>query len=165
MTPNPRQQGAVLEDVLQWQHNTYRANNLAVVWHNGTKSEVRGGKVIMLQSRPDFEGCLTCQSGRHVAFDSKHVTVPEYRHDSRRRHQLRDLWEVHEAGGIAFLLVSVRLESYYLLWPTYEWRDEQPYHVKLDQLAAWEGEAVPIAGGYQLPDWLAVVTQRGKYNA
>jgi len=151
----PQQKGAALEELLEWKHNAYRANNQAVVWFNGTKASVRGGRVIMEQSRPDFEGVL--RGGRHVAFDAKHVMVPEYRHDRRRAHQLRDLWEVHEAGGVAFLLVSVRLDDFYLLWPAYEWRDDKPYHVHLDALASWEGARVPVAGGYGLPDWLEIV--------
>lgn len=161
----PHQRGAALEEVLQWQHNVYAANRRAHVWHNGLKAEVRNGKggaqylTHLVKSRPDYEGVLTDLGGRHVAFDAKHTQEITYHHDRRRLHQLRDLWDIHEAGGIAFLLVSWNLERYWLCWPEPGWSMTKPYTVKLPEMSPDRGIEVPTGGSYKLPDWLSTLEE------
>src|SRR5688572_5576772 len=111
--PNNATRGAMLEDALRWQHHQYAANNRALVWQNGVKSIVRRGTVVQLPSLPDFGGILTTIGGKYCSFDSKLIaagkgsnngksTAITYRHPSDRMHQLSTLWNVQEAGGIAF---------------------------------------------------------------
>lgn len=156
-----RQRGESLEETLQWQHNQYAANHRALIYHNGTQGKVRGGKTILAKSRPDYSGILTSMGGRYCSFDAKMVATMTYRHDARRPHQLSDLYQVHAAGGIAFLLVSVNLERFYILWPQSEWQFGKRVAVKLgDVCGAGTGVEVPLAGGYSLPDWLQVIEQK-----
>lgn len=167
---NNAQRGKSLEDLLQWRHNIYRANNLATVWYNGTKAAIKSKRnratgevetrVVPQKSRPDFEGVLTCLQGRHVAFDSKLISGTTYRHSTSTRHQLVDLWDVHAAGGIAFLLVSIQMDRFFLLWPQAYWQRGEFHSVRLNDVrVSGLGVEVPLAGGYGLPSWLDVVEE------
>jgi penicillin-binding protein-related factor A (putative recombinase) len=164
---NNHLRGAALEDLLKWTHNTYRANSLAWVWQNGTKGIVRRGQVILQQSLPDFGGVITSLNGRYVSFDAKLMSAGRsktgalrYSHPSDRLHQLRDLWDVQKAGGIAFLLISVDLERFFMVWPQASWGDEHPFSVRLDALEDEQGIEFERNGFYKLPDWLSVIQHK-----
>ncbi|HEY5901533.1 MAG TPA: Holliday junction resolvase RecU, partial [Anaerolineales bacterium] len=144
--------------LLAWQHNIYLSNRRALIWFTGTQGKVRRGKVILLKSRPDFEGVLCTLGGRHVALDAKVTASVLYRHDHKRLHQLRDLWEVHEAGGVAFLLISHQLERFYSVWPQPSWAYREPFSIRLDQLDG-RGVEVVRAGSNRLPDWLSTIEE------
>lgn len=154
------QRGAALEDTLNWQHNLYASQGRALIYHNGTQGKVRGGKTILAKSRPDYAGILTSLGGRYCSFDAKMSATMTYHHDRRRAHQLVDLWDVHAAGGIAFLLVSLQMERFFLLWPQAFWQRGEFSSVKLNEIRVTGlGVEVPLAGGYSLPDWLQVIEQ------
>lgn len=153
----PHQRGMALEDLLQWQHNQYQASRRAFIYPNGTQGKMRGGHAILMRSRPDFEGVLTCLGGRHVAFDAKMSASLTYRHHKEQAHQLADLWQIQEAGGIAFLLISVNLDRFFIVYPRYEWAQAQIATIRLDQMTSWEGCEVQVSGNYRLPDWLSVI--------
>ena len=151
--------GKVLEDFLQHQHNIYNANRLALVWHNGTSGMIRRGKAILVRSQPDYSGILTCMGGRHISFDAKLTATPRYHHPTDRLHQLSALWEVQEAGGISFLLISIELERFFLIWPDLSWRDQRPFSLNLDTLEDRPDRGIEFYrdGGYGLANWLKVV--------
>lgn len=153
----PHQRGAALEDLLEWQHNLYQSQRRAFLYRNGTQGKIRGGKAILVRSRPDFSGMLTCMGGRYVSFDAKLTASAHYYHPTERLHQLKDLWEVHQAGGISFLLISLNLERTFLIWPDYSWENAQKFSIRLDQMTSWEGCEVRTSGFNQLPDWLTTV--------
>lgn len=166
---NNKQRGDALEEMLDWQHNIYAANNRALVYRNGLRAEMRsahgkrrsdpsGPRAVLVKARPDYEGILTSLGGKHVAFDAKLTAKTTYYHPADRMHQLRDLWEVQSAGGCAFLLVSINLAAFYLLWPQQEWSFGKFVPVKLKELrGAGIGLPVELNGSYSLPDWLSVV--------
>lgn len=154
---NNAQRGAALEELLNWKHNQYAANNLAYVWHAGTQGKIVKGKPILIKSQPDYAAILSCLNGRFCAFDAKHCAKALYSHPTDRLHQLSSLWAVQEAGGIAFLFVSWNLERHFLLWPQVSWRDERPYSVRLDRLERHHGVEVWTGGSFDLPDWLGVI--------
>lgn len=157
--PNNRQRGQLLEDALNWQHNIDNANQRALIWHNGTQGIVRKGKAILVRSQPDYTGVLTCLGGRLVSFDAKLIKTPYYHHPLDRLHQLKALYEVQQAGGIAFLLVSVEMERFFLLWPTLAWRDEFPYSLRVDRMESGQGIEIERGGSNRLPDWLSAIHQ------
>ena len=165
--PMNAQRGQALEDLLIWQHSIYQGNRKATIWNNGLKAEVKSSRrrgdditghnnIVLVKSRPDFEGVLTCMQGRHVAFDAKVVSTMRYRHENRRMHQLADLYDVHIAGGIAFLLVAVNLEDFFIVWPHSVW-GRAKFSVDLGLC-----QRVPINGNYRLPDWLSIVQEPGR---
>jgi penicillin-binding protein-related factor A (putative recombinase) len=161
----PHQRGSAFEELLDWQHGIYWADRRALVWKTGLRAEVKNSRLrgssaetCLVKARPDYEGVLITRNGRHVCFDAKTCAHLLYRHDPRRLHQLQALWDVHEACGIAFLLVSLNLEREYLIWPQPGWATAQPFSIRLDQL---DGRGVEIAraGGYQLPNWLSTIEE------
>ncbi len=156
----PHQRGAALEELLNWQHNIYRNAARALVWHNGTRGEIHGGRAVLVKSRPDYDGILTSMAGRHVSFDAKVTASWTYHHDRKRLHQLVDLFDVGRAGGLAFLLVSLDLERFFLVWSDSSWVDPKNYHVDLRRIAIGEnriGIEVPVGVEYKLPDWLTAL--------
>lgn len=153
-TLNNRARGESLEELIKWQNNIYANNERALIWHNGTQGKVRGGRAILVKSRPDFEGVLTCGGGRHLAFDAKLISKPVYRHSADRRHQLINLYDVQQARGVAFLLISVNMDRFCVVWPMESWKDGICPSIHLDRLEAWEGIEAPRAGSYNLPDYL-----------
>jgi penicillin-binding protein-related factor A (putative recombinase) len=160
--PTNAQRGAALEDAIQWTHNIYAANGRGFFWQHGVKSVIRRGQVIQLRSMPDFGGVITSLGGKFVCFDAKMVSASKigktgsirYQHPADRLHQLKTLWEVQEAGGIGFLLVSIELQRFFLLWPQISWRDERPYSIRLDGIQSRDGIEFDRSGGYGLPSWL-----------
>ena len=119
--PAARIVGQSLESTLDLVHDLYRRERLALVWHEGTRAipTQRGWKPV--DSRPDYAGLLF-GSGRALAFDAKHCAARRYHHPQKREHQLRKLWDVHEAGGLAGLLVvNLADEMAWWLPPQPEW--------------------------------------------
>jgi penicillin-binding protein-related factor A (putative recombinase) len=149
--------------MVEWQHSIYRATNRALMYHNGTRAAIkktRGGEIraVPQKSRPDYSGVLTALGGRYCSFDAKLTAKATYYHPTDRLHQLVDLWDVHAAGGVAFLLVSINLAEFFVLWPQSEWQWGKFVPVKLRELrGAGIGLPVEIGGSNQLPDWLSVV--------
>jgi len=156
MTLTPRQQGEQFEGLLAVQHQQYYNQDRVLLWHSGLRCKVVGkGQMVREDSRPDFEGALY-GSGRHIAFDAKSTTKATYSHPKSRMHQCNALWDVHQAGGLAFLLVSVNLEMGYILWPDTRWQGEKGFTVHLDTLASWEGLSF-VMDRDGLCDWLRAI--------
>ena len=157
-TAAPHQRGAALEELLDWYHNICQAQGRGLFWHNGTQGKIVHGQAILIRSRPDYSGILSALGGRYCAFDAKMTAYLLYRHDRKRLRQLKDLWDVHEAKGIAFLFVSLNLERHFLVWPQPSWAYGDPFSIRLDQLDG-RGVEVPRSGGYQLPDYVSILEE------
>lgn len=183
---NNHLRGAALEDTLRWLHNILAANRLALVWKNELSAKIRrSGKgadrstrAVPIKSRPDFEGMIIqARDGRtgrdlhgvHVAMDAKTTADRTYRHPADRLHQLEDLWQVQEAGGIAFLLVcwdgpDTQDRRYFLIFPTPDWENatHSARHwrsIRLDTMTPDEGCEVACENFNQLPNWLLALEQ------
>lgn len=162
-----RARGKSIEEQLSLLHSVYYARNLAFVEHNGTVAEMRGGRWVPLDSLPDYSGLITRLDGKFVSFDVKLVSKPVYNHPKKKLHQTDYLWQVSQAGGIAFLLMVVEpLDRAWALWPQSHWQEylghgwsvhiepnESPTHYSnwATEVPAW-GE---VHGSY-IPNWLGL---------
>lgn len=158
---NSRQNGQALEDTLDLQHAQYRRDRKALCWHNGVQSIHRRAEIIQVLSLPDYGFILTQHGGRGGMFDAKFTQDERlrYRHPTDRKHQLIQLWDVHQAGGIAFLLVSYRLLKHWVVWPDASWEHGGPFAITLrdGEYARWEATEIPDSDGNGLPDWISVI--------
>jgi penicillin-binding protein-related factor A (putative recombinase) len=170
---NNAYRGDVLENLVLISATTYAANRRALIHKTNLAAKIhvnrRDGstKAVAMKSRPDFEGMVTTLGGRFISFDAKMTASLTYRHSNERLHQLVDLWDVEEYGGIAFLLVFAEILHRdamrqpdlrcFLLWPQLSWRDARPYSIRLDKLGEKDGIEIPVGSGYGLPDWLSAV--------
>ena len=161
--PNARIIGKSLEDLLdQTVHEAYRRAGQADIWHQGTVCipTRRGWQPI--ESRPDYSGLLI-GSGQHVEFDAKHCLERRYRHSTKRLHQLRILWNVHQKGGIAGILVAnLEADAAWWLRPRPEWAREEFQSTVLG-LEPW---SIPVpchtAFWSFVPDWLPVAVEAAR---
>lgn len=154
---NSRVIGKTLESLLDDTiHQTYRIDGrIWAIWHEGTRCIPTRSGWKPVDSRPDYAGVLP--GGRFVCFDAKHCQEKRYRHSDKRLHQLRDLWAVHEAGGLAgILVVNLGTEMAWWLLPQPEWGDMQFTSVALEPDGNIVAVRVPRATGYWdfVPDWL-----------
>lgn len=159
MTVNSRIIGQSVETALdQLVHPAYARDGLALVWHEGTRAihTRQGWKPI--DSRPDYAGVLI-DSGRAICFDAKHCADRHYRHSADRLHQLRAIWQVHNAGGLAgILVVNWEAERAWWLRPEPEWEYEHGFKVALEPgIAVVKVPAHPMFEHEFIPDWLAAV--------
>jgi len=160
---NPQQAGQALEDALDLLHILYRRDKRATLWHNGVQSiHGRGGAIIQVDSLPDYGGVLSSLGARAVMFDAKHTQddTLRYRHPKDRLHQLAQLWDVHQAGGVAFVLVCYKLVRAWVVWPDEVWANHGPYSIILrdGEYATWEATEVTMDEN-GLPDWLSTVIE------
>lgn len=71
-------------------------------------------------AEPDFKGLMA--SGRGVAFEAKHTERDRILWDALEEHQRQHLEEHYEMNGLAFVMVSFGVKSFYRIpWPV--WRD------------------------------------------
>lgn len=151
-----RLQGKRAEAAVEFMADRYRQAGVATIWRQGTIAIPTRGGWKPINSLPDFGGVIHGK-GRAVAFDVKSTTKPTYRHSKTRAHQLEHLWKVHEAGGLAGLLIEYIGETgasmrhgyfdsvWYWLWPTKAWEYGDSMSIKL------EINALPPALGLSVP--------------
>lgn len=163
--------GRQFEALLDTLHNYYRGQGMAYISHNGLQAQRtgRGGRhVITMKSQPDYTGVMG-PGGIFVAFDAKSSSRPYYYHAPKQAHQLRFLWNVHQMGGAAFLLVYVRAEVMdddmaWMLWPRPSWESGEGYKLSLRGRRPVGAEIAvqvpPLPGSPYIPDWLSVVDRR-----
>lgn len=154
--------GQMLENELDLLHSSYLARGIAFVRHNGTKAEMRGGEWTPQLSLPDYEGLLTLRGGRHVAFDAKYRSRVYYYHARDSMHQCHYLYDIAEAGGIAFLLVVTNRDEGYALWPQSFWQigNQAGWSLRLAGLTPDLGVPIPAWSDAEfafIPDWSRVV--------
>jgi len=149
--------GQALETDLNQLHTWYAADGTAEMWQAGTRAEHRGGRWQAMQSLPDFAGLLR-GSGRAVAFDAKSkVAGGSYTHPKDRKHQLQHLWRVHQAGGVAFILLVVGNAAGWMILPRPEWEWGEGRSVKLaPSPLVVSVPAYRRAAGAYFPDWVSV---------
>lgn len=159
--PNARAIGESLENLLDVTvHQLYRRTRFADMHHQGTICIPTQRGWTPIDSRPDYAGLTmpNCPLGRglHIEIDAKHCLDSRYRHSKKRLHQLSILWDVHQAGGIAGILVAnLRIEAAWWLVPQVEWAREEFISTPLLAEGSPEAVVVPRADyGEFVPDWL-----------
>ena len=163
-TPTAHIVGKSLELTLDLVHDIYRRQQLALIYHQGTRAIPTAGGWKAIESRPDYAGLLYVTKFRpaiHVEFDAKHCASRRYIHPKKREHQLRKLWDVHEAGGIAGLLVvNLAEEMAWWLPPQPEWAFGEFTSTVLGE----QERTLPVGCHPQfsefVPDWLSVVIKQ-----
>lgn len=159
-----KSRGDALEDQLDYLHQIYRANALAMLWHNGVKASMHRGEWVPEDSLPDYGGVLSCLDGRYVTFDAKLISEPKYNHPKDKMHQCRQLREVQLAGGCSFLLivvdrVGIEAKGWALLPQDY-WLDYRGWSISLvdpDPALALPIPASPRFSGGFIPDWIQLI--------
>lgn len=154
--------GKAFEDALQYQHNIYRGEGLAEIWHERTAGKfVSGGKFVPdpQKSRPDFMGILS-PHGRAIAFDAKSVSgeKKQWKLKKERIHQFHDLREISRFGAITFFMIEDRARQ--ILYLRRIRFDDPTWGIPfiIFELPYAEAELLrfPIRKGY-LPEYLSAV--------
>lgn len=107
-----RASGKAAENQVDFLHQIYHAHSIALVRHNGTSAEMHGEDWVPKESPPDYEGCITKYGARHVVFDLKYRTSLGYSHPKDKLHQTEYIWNMHEAGAVAFILLWIETEKF-----------------------------------------------------
>ena len=161
--------GKALEEALEFQHNLYRADGLADIYHERTAGKFVGqGKFVPdpEKSRPDFTGVLS-PGGRMIAFDAKSVGVGYgWALKPDRRHQLEALESLDRFGAIAFFLVESRIRNtiFLLRIRNGELGYELPRTVFDLPYAESELLKIPVESG-DLPDYLPEIIRSSTFAA
>ena len=70
------------------------------------------------KAQPDFKG--TVKGGRSVVFEAKHTSSALIEFDRVEPHQIANLRLHEQLGADSFVLISIKLKSFYLV-PTIDW--------------------------------------------
>ena len=163
--------GKALEEALEFQHNLYRADGLADIYHERTAGKfVSGGKFVpdSEKSRPDYTGVIS-PTGRMIAFDAKSVSGLEKRWRLRkeRAHQFAALASLDRFGAISFFLIENRIrKTLFLLRIRFDdiGSIEAPKVVFDSPYAESELLKIPVKSG-ELPDYLPEILSSSTFAA
>jgi penicillin-binding protein-related factor A (putative recombinase) len=154
-----RTKGNALELRMDWVHRDYLQRGLAKIRHQGTIAEFHNGRWTPRESLPDYGGAL--KGGRCVSFDAKHISGFKYSHPKGRMHQCNHMLDIHEMGGLAFILVvSDDVERGWAVRPQDFWAADRGWSLHLD--AATDELAIEVpcwrdAVGLYVPDWITLL--------
>lgn len=166
--------GKALEEALEFQHNLYRADGLANIYHERTAGKFVGrGKFVPdpEKSRPDFTGVIS-PGGRMIAFDAKSVSGEKRSKKSwiikrDRMHQYEALLDLDRFGAISFFLVENRIQKTLFLLrirSSYQSFGEIPILYFALPYAESELLKIPVKSG-DLPDYLPELLRSSTFAA
>jgi len=152
---NSKMAGETFESMINVACEHYKSQKIAYIEKTPEAFKVTNKKqtskcfifegVFTKKCQPDYKGTLC--GGRAVCFEAKHTDSEEIK-QSRVSEEQRDSLEMHEQlGAKAFILISIRMQSFYRVpWST--WKDmKNSYGRKYINMADLEEYRIPYIAG------------------
>lgn len=152
---NSKMAGETFESIINIACEYYESENIAYIEKTPEAFRVTNKKqtskglifegVFTKKCQPDYKGTLC--GGRAVCFEAKHTDSEEIKQNRLSEEQQRNLETHEQLGAKSFVLISIRMQSFYRVpWST--WKDmKNIYGRKYMNMTDLERYRVPYSNG------------------